>query len=165
MVLDIIILISIILTIVFSIAYFRNRMLYKKKTNILAMASESAILLKNISGDVYIESSFYTRWLFFDKTEVLFDCSTIYLLPRKGVFGQKLPGIVQIDLDKDNHNINKFSSLYLLLFDIKSERKYIKFITKEAETNTKKSEVILNFKNQSDKEVVLQCLSEWGFFE
>ena len=155
--------IIVVMILPFLIAYLRNRMFLKKKGNILAMASESAILLKNISGDVYIESSLYTRWLFFDKTEVLFDKSNVYLLPRKGIFGQKLPGIVQISLDKNNRYINKFSSLHLLLFEIKSERKYIKFMTKETEMSTKKSEVILNFNNHSDKEVVLQYLSEWGF--
>ncbi|WP_277631718.1 hypothetical protein [Avrilella dinanensis] len=135
----------------------------EKKERILATASESAILLKNISGDVYIESRAYTRWIFFEKTKVMLDKSTMYLLPNKTVLGNNLLGIVQIDVGKNNQFINKNSEIHLILFEIKSERKYIKLICKETETTTKKYKIVLNFSNLPDKEIILKYLSDLGF--
>lgn len=147
----------------FSIVFFRQKRLMEKKERILATASESAILLKNISGDVYIESRAYTRWIFFEKTKVMLDKSTMYLLPNKTVLGNNLLGIVQIDVGKNNQFINKNSEIHLILFEIKSERKYIKLICKETETTTKKYKIVLNFSNLPDKEIILKYLSDLGF--
>jgi|GEM_PF-5659904 len=135
----------------------------KKKERILATASESAILLKNISGDVYIESRAYTRWIFFEKTAVMLDKSTMCFLPNKTVLGNNLPGIVQIDVGGKNRFVNKNAALYLMLHEVKSEREYIKLICKETETTTKKYEIVLNFSNLPDKEIILKYLSDLGF--
>lgn len=135
----------------------------EKKERILATASESAILLKNISGDVYIESRAYTRWIFFEKTKVMLDKSTMYLLPNKTVLGNNLLGIVQIDVGKNNQFVNKNASLYLMLYEVESERKYIRLICKETETTTKKYKIVLNFSNLPDKEIILKYLSDSGF--
>jgi|SRR5690554_1422049 len=148
-----------ILLIVISVAYIRTFILQKKKKRILDTISDTAILLKDISGDIYIESSIYTRWIFFEKIEVVLDKSAIYLFPNKKILGNNLCGIVQIDVDKNNHYVNENAALYLMLSDIKSERKYIKLIGKETEVSAKKYEVLMNFNNLPDKEIVLNYLS------
>jgi len=87
----------------------------------------------------------------------------MYLLPNKTVLGNNLLGIVQIDVGKNNQFINKNSEIHLILFEIKSERKYIKLICKETETTTKKYKIMLNFSNLPDKEIILKYLSDLGF--
>lgn len=78
----------------------------EKKERILATASESAILLKNISGDVYMESRF-SSWLTpYDKLDILLDKSSLYLLPRKSLLKRVLLMLIQVDLDKNNQFIN-----------------------------------------------------------
>lgn len=147
----------------FSIVLFRQKRLMKKKERILATASESAILLKNISGDVYMESRF-SSWLTpYDKLDILLDKSSLYLLPRKSLLKRVLLMLIQVDLDKNNQFINKNSEIHLVLFEIKSERKYIKLICKETETTTKKYKIVLNFSNLPDKEIILKYLSDLGF--
>lgn len=84
-------------------------------------------------------------------------------LPIKTVLGNNLLGIVQIDVGKNNQFINKNTSLYLMLYKVKSERKYIKLICKETETTTKKYKIMLNFSNLPDKEIILKYLSDLGF--
>lgn len=148
-----------ILLIVISVAYIRTFILQKKKKRILNTISDTAVFLKDVSGDIYIESSIYTRWIVFDKIEVVLDKSTIYLFPNEKILGNNLRGIVQIDVDKNNHCVNENAALHLMLNDIKSERKYIKLIGKETEVSAKKYEVLLNFNNLPDKEIVLNYLS------
>src|SRR5690606_21002718 len=137
MYLDYIIPISIMIILLFSIVFFRQKRLMEKKERILATASESAILLKNISGDVYIESRAYTRWIFFEKTKVMLDKSTMYLLPNKTVLMNNLLSIVLIDVCKNYQFINKNSEIHLIIFEIKSEIKYNKLFCKETKNTNK----------------------------